>query len=44
MKKCPDCHREVDKYGIICEYCNKIDDSKNKKETSPKKSKETVRK
>jgi predicted amidophosphoribosyltransferase len=24
MKKCPDCNREIDKYGIVCEYCGKL--------------------
>lgn len=26
MKKCPECEREIDKYGIACEYCGKLDE------------------
>lgn len=26
MKKCKGCEREIDKYGIACEYCGKLSD------------------
>ena len=24
MKKCEGCEKEIDKYGIVCEYCGKL--------------------
>ena len=24
MKKCPDCEREVDRIGLVCEFCGKV--------------------
>jgi hypothetical protein len=24
MKKCPGCEREIDKYGVACDYCGKL--------------------
>jgi hypothetical protein len=31
MKKCPGCKREIDKYGIACQYCNKVEETQEKK-------------
>lgn len=28
MKKCPDCRRELDKYGIACQYCGKVEEAR----------------
>lgn len=30
MKKCPECHKELDKYGIACQYCAKVEESRDK--------------
>lgn len=30
MKKCPGCEREIDKHGIVCEYCGKVASKNNK--------------
>ena len=32
MKKCKDCHREIDKYMFACDYCGKLQDKENKSE------------
>jgi len=40
MKKCPDCEREIDKYGIACEYCDKLRKEQEKVEISEKKKSE----
>ncbi len=33
MKKCNDCHQEIDKYAIACQYCGKLAEEREKSET-----------
>ena len=33
MKKCPSCERELDRMGVICEYCGKLDHLEKIKDT-----------
>ena len=39
MKKCQECHQEIDKYSIACQYCGKLAEEREKSETDndPKK-------
>ena len=30
MKKCPSCEREIDKYGIACQYCGRVTEEKER--------------
>jgi predicted amidophosphoribosyltransferase len=30
MKKCPGCQRELDKYGLACQYCGKVEEVREK--------------
>lgn len=34
MKKCPECERELDKHGIACQYCGKVDEAREKEKKS----------
>ena len=31
MKKCPDCKKEIDKYGVACDYCGRVLEEREKK-------------
>ena len=33
MKKCQDCHQEIDKYAIACQYCGKLTEDKERSES-----------
>ena len=39
MKKCPECEREVDKFGIACQYCGRVTDEHEKEKAADKKEK-----
>lgn len=34
MKKCPGCQRELDKYGIACQYCGKVEEAREQEKTT----------
>lgn len=40
MKKCPDCQRELDKYGIACQYCGKVEEAREQDESPDKEKKQ----
>ena len=36
MKKCPGCSREIDKYGIACQYCGRVEAERAKERQKEK--------
>jgi len=30
MKKCPECERNIDRYGIACQYCGKVEEARER--------------
>jgi hypothetical protein len=36
MKKCKGCEKEIDKYAIACQYCGRLLESHDPKETMKK--------
>jgi hypothetical protein len=37
MKKCKDCQREIDKYGIACQYCGRVAEEREKEKQAEQK-------